>query len=351
MSTEAGAAVADTGGAGGDSGGSATSTSNGGASQVMPSQASLQQQAANDNAQDDSGEGGEAKPRTDKPQKFKIKRMGKEIETDLETLQRMASDDWEDEIPVSGQPRKAKYQDLVRGYQLSEGAFDRMRKAAELEKQWAERMDFGRKDPGWFLETQFGVENHEDWAHHVLLKKIEREKKLKELYEAGDMYGFEKLTQDVAAERNKRKEAFKQAQDAAIRRQQDIAEQRKKTEASIQGAFKQVGVPDNDATRAIASRIFRQYNEIGHDLPHDHLAAMVRDEYVKHIGSYLDQLDDDGLLGFLGDGRRKKLRELEVQKMNAGGKKPVPKPSESKPAAKRENGKPAGITAAQFLKG
>lgn len=345
--SEAGAAI-DTGSAGGDAGGAGDAGAGG--TQVMPSQAALKGQAANDNAVDGDDGAEPGKAAAPKAQKFKLKRLGKDVEADLETLQRMASDDWEEPVTVGGQERKARYQDLVRGYQMSEGSFDRMRKAAEIEKQWAERMDFGKKDPGWFLETQFGVEDHEDWAHHVILKKIERDKKLKELYEAGDMYGFNKLTQDIAAERNKRKDTFKQAQEAAIKRQQDMAEQRKKTQASVEAAFKAGGVPLNDATKAIAGRIYGEYSEIGHDLPHDHLAAMVRDEYVKLVNSYLDQLDDDGLLGFLGDNRRKKLRELEVQKMNSGGKKPAPKP-EQKPQPKRENGKPAGITAAQFLKG
>lgn len=339
---ENGAAV-DTGGSSssdmgsGEAGGGASPSGSDSAPSREPAQVIPRTRADGDDGDDDASatnDNGTPRTRTPKPTKHKVKFFGQEREIgSLEEALPFLTDDYEHEIPVSGEKRKAKYPDLVRGYQMSEGAFDRMRKAAELEKSIGGRLEHGKKDPAWALEMLHGVPDHVRWAAEVVRGQITQEKELDELYQT-DRFEWQRRMDKMADDRKARRDAFEAQQKQTVEEERARKESAARTESEVRKAVEAAGLPWNSSTRTAAGEIYAQYAAVGHQLSPGDVAAMAREKYIAQINAYIDSLDDDGLIKFIGDGRRKKLRQYELAEVRRGGKQEPAKPPSTNGASK-----------------
>jgi hypothetical protein len=338
---------------GGDMGGADTGSPapSGGdpAASREPAQVIPRARGEGDDGDDDGAPDANGQPRvrTPKPTKHKVKFFGQEREiASLEDVLPMLSDDYELEVPVSGQTRKAKYPDLVRGYQMSEGAFDRMRKAAELEKTIGSRLEHAKKDPAWALEMLHGVPDHVRWAAEVVRNQMSQEKELDELYQT-DRFEWQRRMDKLADDRKARRDAYEAEQKRSVEEARTRKEAAERTEGEVRKACEAVGMKWNAQTRSIAGEIYQKYQQVGHQLPPADVAAMARAEYVKQINEHLDSLDDEGLVKFLGDARRKKLRQYELAEVRRGGKvQEAPKPANTNGAKPKQDSK--GMTEKEF---
>ncbi len=351
---ENGSVAADTGGGdigGGDTGGSSSPSGSESTASREPTQVIPRTRGDGDDGGDDDGpanDNGQPRTRTPKPTKHKVKFFGQEREiSSLEEAISLLNDDYEHEIPVSGEKRKAKYPDMVRGYQLSEGAFDRMRKAAELEKSVNERLEHAKQDPEWGLQMMFGVEDPLTWAAERVRKQMSVDAKLKELYDSGNHFEHQRLMDQLADQRKAQRDAFNEAKRKQAEEQKARKEASARTEGEVRKAVEGAGMPWNSATRTIAGEIYAQYSAVGHQLNPADVAAMAREKYIAMINQHIDSYDDEGLVKFLGDARRKKLRQYELAEVRRGGKvQEAPKPAATNGAKRPEPNK--GMTEKEF---
>lgn len=346
VATDTSAGVADTGGGGdggGDSGGSRSPA------QVIPSRAAMEGHGGEDDGADAASDNGKV-TRPPKPQKHKVKRFGKEIEIgSLEDAAKMLSDDWEDEISVSGQARKAKFSDLVRGYQLSEGSFDRMRKASEIEKGWQEKIEHATKDPEWGLMMMLGVEDPMQFYAQQFKRQMAIDAELKRLYEAGDTYGHQRMMDKLADERKAKRDAFNEHKRKSEAESNQRKERAARNEAAVKQAIEATGLAWNDSVRTIAGNIARKWAEVGNPMAPADIAAMAREEYIGQIKALIGGFDDDGIVNFLGPDIRKRLRQHELAEVRKGAK---PAPVTAVPANTNGQRKEPekGISEAEFMR-
>lgn len=352
MIIEGAAAVADVGGGdmgGGDSSPAPDTSQNREPAQVIPRGSSADGDDGGGLDSDPANDNGQPRTRTPKPTKHKIKFFGQEREiASLEDVLPMLSDDYEHEIPVSGQARKAKYPDLVRGYQLSEGAFQRMQKAAETERQWSEKIKHGREDPEWALQMMFGIEDPIQWAAQRVKKRMESDADLDALYQ-NDRFEWQRRMDKIADDRKSQRDAFETAQKETQQRQQRHRAEQQRIAKDMRTAVEGAGMPWNRATASIAQQIHEKYASVGHPLPPADVAAMAREEFQKMMYEHMDKFDDDGFANFLGPERRKKLRAFELAQVRKGERKPAQQPASNGNGAKPQ---PAakGLSEAEYLR-
>jgi len=272
---------------------------------------------ANDNGDADPGSSG--KPAEPKwlTEKTKIKRGGQERELAIKEALDMLGDDYEHEIDFGKEKRKAKYADLVRGYQKADGAESLMRQTAEQRKQMAEQIEHGKKNPHWVLENVLGIQDHRQWAADIIRQQIREETQLTQLAQS-DPSAYHRAMEERARQAFEQKTSFERSAAEKKAQAEQAAERNRKMQADAQAALKAVGLPANDSTFRMLGQAWQKYQELGHEMPLADLAHEVRDAYVKDTFGWLDQHDDDSLLKLLGDERRKRLREIELRSLSKG---------------------------------
>lgn len=292
-----------------------------------------------------------AKPPKPRASKHTFKRLGVEQQLELDQALAMLGDDFEHEIPLGEEKRKVRYPDLVRGYQMSDGALTRMRQAAEIRKQNEELLQWGRRpeNRAAFVEQHLGVEDHVQWASEVIRAAMKDEAELQELSQH-DPHAYHRKMEQRATEKITKATELRARKEQEERGRAERARGQKEMNDRVTEAFKGAKLPLNDATKAAAGRIYKSYADVGYELPLSQLADMVRDEYVRELRGYVTALDDEGLLGLLGDGLRDKLRKLELKTLRGGGKKAEPA-EPVRVASSGGNGSKKGITASEFLRG
>lgn len=299
---------------GGDGGGAGNGVSPGGmgeARQVAPPGPS----ASNDNGKAEKQVADKEPPAT----KYKTKRGGKELEHTGEELARFYSDEHEHEFNgPGGKPIKLKWPEIGRAVQMSHGALARMQKLAEREKELEQSHEWGKKNVGAFLEAQLGVEDHEQWALEIAKQRFLREQELSELATSNPSEYHRRMEKSVA-EKLERKNALEKQRAQAAQQTKESREHGEKREREVGEALKAAGVPVNKLTMSMAAEIYGEHRRAQFQLQDADLADLTRKAYREQIYGYLDAMDDDSLFEFFGDGRRKRLRELEVA--SARGKK------------------------------
>ena len=277
-------------------------------------------------------------------EKTKIKRGGQERELSVKEALAMLSDDFEDEVVVSKEPRKVKYQDLVRGYQKSGGAEQLMRQAAEQRAKLDEQIAYGKQKPEWVLENVLDVPDHREWAKQIVVAMINEERELGELLEANPSAYHTRMHERAKADLD-RKGAFEAAR--SQREQQARAQQesqRGQREKAL-GLLKAAGLPTTDSALGHVAAVMRKYSELRYDGTLEEAVAEAKQSFHGEVFGWLDALSDEQLLETLGKDRRKRLRELELSKVNG---KPAPKVGEGGEREPRPRTQDKQITEAQF---
>ena len=272
---------------------------------------------ANDNGKPESGAGD--KPAEPKwlTEKTKIKRGGQERELALKEALAMLDDDYEHEVDFGKEKRKAKYTDLVRGYQKADGAEGLMRQAAEQRKQMAEQIEHGKKNPHWVLENVLGIQDHRLWAAEIINQQIQEETQLTQLAQTNPG-AYHRAMEDRARKAFEAKTSFERSAAEKKAQAEQAAERKKQAFTQAEAALKAVGLPANDATFTLFGKLHQKYAELGHEMSFADIAHEAREAFVKDTFGWLDGHDDENLMKLLGDDRRKRLREIELRSLNKG---------------------------------
>lgn len=321
----------------------------GGQTQVIPSARSMEAGTDDGDPAATRLPADPSKPAKPRPSKHSFKRLGVEQQLEVDQALAMLGDDFEHEIPLGEEKRKVRFPDLVRGYQMSDAALSRMRQAAEIRKHNEELIEWGKRpeNRGAFVEQHLGVTDHVQWASEIITAAMKDEAELQELL-THDPARYHRTIQERARQGLEKAGELKARKEQEERSRVERARGQKEMNDRVTEAFKAVRVPLNDSTKAAAGRIYQTYADVGYELPLSQLADMVRDEYVSELRGYVSALDDDGLLGLLGDGLRDKLRKLELKTLR-GGKKQDPAET-PRPSGGGGNGSKKGITASEFLR-
>lgn len=251
--------------------------------------------------------------------KLKAKWRGTDHEATADELRKMLSDDYEHEFRLSNdRTTKKKWGDIQRSVQLSEGAMERMREAAAREKKVQDAIAWGQKNVPEFLQAHLGVQNFDDFVMEHGEKMWKRIQEYEALAKTNPVEYHRKVSADAEARADaKRAWERQQAQQAEESRAQNDANQR--AEQAVGNALQQLGVRPSRENITLAEKIFREHSEVGYKLSLEDLAHLTKEAYRKQVLAELDAHDGDALLELLGDERRAKLRDMEVER--AKGKK------------------------------
>ena len=301
----------------------ASSPRDDGPRQAMPSAAALDALARDDDGEEAEVLDGDGKPKPrapkEKPFKFKVKRGGTEREMTAEEAAAELSDDYEHTFKIrEGVEKKMRRRDIERAIQLSEGAMDKMREAAERRKEFEARDAFLKKDPWSYLERFGGVQSHEEMvmqrAHELLQEQAELEQLSKQ-----NPFAFQQRMREKVARDMERRQQFERAHAQQAEQQRMQQQAAKEYEAKLGESFKGAGVPLNDYTKLLAAKVWKEYHDVGHELSPQDIADMTRDAYEREVLGYFDGRDDESLFKLLGDKRRERFRKLELAAVKRGG--------------------------------
>lgn len=268
------------------------------------------------------------------PSRHKVKWLGREEELGVEDLVKRFSDDHEFEFRgPKGQPVKARWADIERHVQLSSGAQEAIKRAAAERQQFQQSIEWARENPGLALEQLFGVEDHEQWAFEIAARKYQREAELTQLAQT-DPVAHQRELARIFNEKLKAKQALTERQQ---QQQREAAERRQAAQAyeqQVRAALQANGIKPTPHNLARAAAIAREQGQLGIDLEPRQIAYELRKAWDAEVLEHLDSYQIEKLLGYLGDGRRAKLREAEIAAVKQARKteqqqqKPKPRPPE-----------------------
>lgn len=291
---------------------------------------------------------GQAAAPDDGVQRFRI---GDE-ELTVEEMQARLSPDYEHAIKAGGEETKIRNAELRRYLELGAGAHKRMQEAAEVRKQFTDRMERMRGGQigdvlAEILDPAKYPDGAQSWAREQLREEFEQQQRLEQLYKT-DPVAHRREVERIATERalakanfeTKRKEA-QAAQEAKQRAHQEMV-------AKVPGALEAAGLPTTPGAYAHFARTMQQYQQVGHDLSPEDAAHLAAKEFRGEVSTFLQQALASGgpkaVLDMLGPDMRKAFREFELQD---GKGKAAPKPkasTESAPAPKKDGKRPWGTT-------
>lgn len=288
-----------------------------------------------------SSEGNGSAPPAAKPQTYKITRLGQEREVSLEDLQRMASDDWEDEFKINGEMVRARLPELVRRHQLERTSFQRIEDAKTREKQLEAERAKGRENPLWYLSTHLGVEDPRAW----LFKNARSEIELEQLAET-DPREYAKRLIEREREETARAAARKEAEEKRAAQERSEQEWNDGMRQALPKALQGAGLPPTQAfAHRVASTLVRA-RSAGADITPEDAAAIARRDAYGETHDWLGTMDGEGLLAFLGDKLREKIRAAELavvkgKQATTTEQTPAPVQTRRKPAEEPDYRSPA----------
>lgn len=298
---------------------------------------------------DDSGEPPPAtEPAQTAAEKYKIRRGGEEREYTLEELQRMASDDHEEELTVDGQTVRVKMPDILRGYRIERAAMGRLEQATNLRKQLEAERQAGREDPLAYLRQHLGVNDTDEWLFQRTKQVID----LRKLRES-DPEAYADAMDKRRREAFEREQARQKAEAEARKAQEEDERWTRSMREAIPGAAKRVGLPETNAyLHRVASAVLRARNS-GLELDPADAAAIVQREVAGETVDLLSGMDGDAILAMLGKDLRKKIREAEIKAIRGAKTHPVRQtPTSQARRRERERDDDDGgyITGAEFMR-
>lgn len=283
--------------------------------------------------------------------KRKLKRMGADVELDADTAFSMLQDDYEHEFTgPGGKAVKLAWPDIARQVQLAQGAAARAQRAAEAEKKQAEAIEWGRKNPGAFIESQLGIDDHEAWAQRIAYARYQREQELTALATDNPSEYHRQIEQGVQ-QRLERKAALEKHRADSERRNTESKQQREAAQREATAAFKAIGLPWTAETREMASKIFREYQQADVLLKPADVADLTRKQYQLARRAELGAMPPEALFAMLGEDTRTKLRAAEVEAMKAAKTAERRAPDTATTKAPKTNGSPNGMTEAEIRRG
>lgn len=241
---------------------------------------------------------------------------------------------------IGGEEKHLKWNEIQRMVELGHGAFDKMREAANIRKEWSEAIERATSSPdevSWFLQEKLNMDPRQ-WANDLLYEDFKFNSEMKDLMQSNPQLAQQKM-QERIAQRTEREAALKEQRAQAEREAQESAKAREEFAKAVPGHLEAHGVPHNTATEQMFYAIGNKWAQVGQVLPPETVAGMVADEWKSMVWGHVSKLDDDALLDSMGKDLRKRLRALETKALKGGQKKAEDKPRpESKPREKKDAG-------------
>lgn len=296
---------------------------------------------------DDSSDGDSAAASTPAAEKLRLKWLNREEEIDdpKAELSRRFSDDYEYEFRgPKGAPVKAKWADIERHVQRSSGAENAIRAAQEERKSLAAAREWGKKNPHAYLQRHLGIQDPEQWALDVARKRFEQETEIANLMANDPIAAQQKLREIERTRLTQAQEWEKQEQET--RAQSERAQQaRQANEQKMAGELQRAGIKPSRETMARAAAIIMDHRQLDIELTYDQVAGELRKQMRQELLSQFDE--DKDWLSLLGDKRRERLRQLEIEAVKKAKKEQkatAPKaPVQSTPTGAARGKGPADI--------
>jgi hypothetical protein len=273
----------------------------------------------------------------------------------------MLSDEYEHEFPgPAGKPVRLKWDGIQRAVQQSHGWENKMREAKALHDKHGEEMKLARADIPAYIEARLidrdskdGPKSFDDIAAQHVAKMYRESEELRELSEPyvtgrdGKLYQNPKYNPIAAQGRMQEKARAalerQNALDGQMRSQQEsqraAQEQGDRNRKMVADALQGVGLKPNKYAMALAQEIYEEHAELGaiEMLTLPNLAALTLKRLRENvIDEHINGLDDDGLLGWLGDDRTKRIQEILVAR--AKGQKREERAAKKDEPAQNGNG-------------
>lgn len=326
------------GATGGSSGGAASGGAGGGQGGSSPSVGSAGGGAAGNGTGGASASphgstvaaGGTSAPTTGAAGPWKVKRMGQEVEfKTVDDLVRAASDDYEYEVPINGQPRKFRLPDMVRDYNLAQTSYERMEEAARLRREHDEMLTRGKEDPIWYMTEHLGIEDPDAWAAQQVNELVQLE-----LLKQKDPDAYIEAVAKRNETRRERQERIAAEREQQAQNQREQAEYAQRMQEEIPAALQAVGLPVNELSWELIRREKLKWLKAGEDITLQHAASLIGPKYDEIVHQRFDGLGDDGLLGYLGDERAERIRAQLLKKLGQPG---APAQRQEEPPARHES--------------
>lgn len=244
-------------------------------------------------------------------------------------------------LKIQGQEREYDEDEVIRRAQLSETAEARFQQAAEVQQQMKNFVDALRNNPMDVL-TQLGLgDKLDELAEQRLTKKVQQELMSPEERELAELREFrEKHTREQEENTTRSK---KEAEDTQMREYQQRATQHYDTQ--ISDALNKSNLPKTAYTVKRVAEVMASALDKGYDIDAQTAVDMVREGYMTDINQMFGSMEAEGLLGMLGDGLAKKIRQYDIGRLKAKINPPqqaatpaeqVEQTMQSKPAPQRK---------------
>jgi len=282
--------------------------------------------------------GGEAKGAA---ARYRYRRGGEDAEATGNELAAMLGDDHEHEFTWGKDDRqkswRGKWDDVRRAVQQQDGAMGKMQQYQEALAKHEKSLTYGKANPLEFFAGQLGLHQYESanagpngqrsrgvkaWVMDQARDFYTQDAQVAELLQS-DPTQAASLMREQSDKQFRMEQAMRQQEQLQQQQQATRQEANQKRKGEIQEAFREVGVPWNSVSEHLLQQEFKKLISAGMDprdiTPQD-LAAYTRTALHQHALGVVDSHGDDALLQLLGDGRRKKLRELELKAVEQGKK-------------------------------
>lgn len=288
----------------------------------------------------------EGESASEKRERIKLKWLNREEEIDdpAGELTKRFSDDYEYEFRgPKGAPVKARWADIERHVQRSSGAENAIRAAQEERKRMNESREWGKKNPHGYLQRHLGIQDPEQWALDVARKRFEQETEIANLM-ANDPIAAQAKLREIERARLTQAQEWEKQEAEARQASERAQQQRQANEQKMAGELQRAGIKATRETMARAAAIIMDHRQLDIELTYDQVAVELKKQLRAELLESFDGEKD--WLALLGDKRRERLRQLEIEavkKAKKEAKATAPKaPVQSTPTGQRSK-QPADI--------
>jgi hypothetical protein len=336
MSDDMGSGDVGGGSSGGDSGGGGSSGSNFVADSADATASGGSRSPGSGDDKGQAAAGGE--PKQPKPQKYKLRRDGKDVEATVEELQSWVSDDYAEEIDFGGQKERMTRADLRRHASMGHGAMRKMQEAAALRKKYdGERDEWLNSHENYFSawaqkQPPGTVPAGMSPTDHFAMRHVQGMAELEELMTKDPRAYATKMLEREAGERD-RQAKFKGEREAQQKQMQETQARQRQLFQAIPGAMKDLGLPNNRITSGLVQRVLNEMQQAEIAPNPVQVAQYAKDYYMRDLRSALSGLDGDALEALLGDAPLKAWNSAQVKKLKAAESAAQRKSSGNAPAS------------------
>ena len=234
-------------------------------------------------------------------------------------------------VMINGDEKEVDMETLIRDYQTGRAAQERFREASDIKRK-ADTSLSNMKDNPWQALQELGLNPLE-----LSTSFLENHLKMEEMSED------ERAEEHAKTEFQKQKEAFEKEraeyEEEKLAKAQDQEE--KFYSNQIQKAIDDYNLPQSPRTTQRMAQLMLNNIESGFELPIEHIAEIVKEDYISEMKDIFGGASGDQILSLLGGDLSDKIRKTDIAKLKKGEsiKKEVVKEEgkEENPFKKRKN--------------